>query len=908
MQDKIIQPDQMSQSKQKVNIYYSCAEKDRKFRDGLDRQLAVLQQRGLITIWYDNLIGAGFPTNQEKALYWKQAQIIILLISPDYLKTCYAQMEAAIQRYQAGAARIIPVLLRPTSNWKQTPLGEFKLLPADDRSISEWRNRDVAFARVADEICRVVEQLTDQQRRVQSSSRLLLDMPPSHIHSTILPRDVLVREIATKLLQPDISALILTGIAGIGKSQLASQLYHYMEQQRLAGIGHFTHGALWLRIRPTTTVEDLISTLSPELNSSPWRREHLSPQELALEFVDLLNDAHNCRLIVLDNFEEWLDMQGDVLTKALVIDECLALLNERPSASRILITSRIKPRARRPYKQMYLQEMPLEGLSQEEGVTLLRLWDIQATKSDLEHAVASCQGHAMALVLLDQLLRTHKVSLATLLNDPAYRHLWAWDVEHNLFNDLYESYNEQQRMLLQAFSTYREAVPFGAACAIARQVASMTERQAIQIIGLLLTQGLLLAHSSSKERYELHPLVAEFVRARLLDEQQSADRDRQHLHTAAAHYYQDQFPSQRQLRRRRLGMDDVHPLIEAIWHYCQDEQWQVAYELMVQEHLFTDLLRWGEYTVLLELYTLLSSSASWQSEILHAQILNEMGEIYNGLGRKEEALTSFDKALDLYRKVGSQPEIVRALNNAGSIQRVCGDMDLAFKYYHEAMDICTQTQEPVEKGITLNNLGHAYQSLGIAEQTAKWRIRNYDQALLYYQQAFAIHQAAGDRAEIGRTLNNMGEVYEGLEKWEQAKEHYRQALEHLQAVQERRSEGIVGNNLGTLYRKIDQKEDAFEYYTWALRIFRNIGARWEEAVVLKNLGRLYVLLQRMDVALAFFLLARDIYEALHYPERGIIPRGLQIVLAGEQSFEDAVAEIYPRAYELVAQAIEGDML
>jgi hypothetical protein len=96
---------------------------------------------------------------------------------------------------------------------------------------------------------------------------------------------------------------------------------------------------------------------------------------------------------------------------------------------------------------MYIQEMPLDSLSQEEGVTLLRLWKIQGSKSDLERAVASCKGHAMALVLLDNLQQTHHVSLATLLHDPAYRHLWARDVERNLFNDLYDRYNEQQRML-----------------------------------------------------------------------------------------------------------------------------------------------------------------------------------------------------------------------------------------------------------------------------------------------------------------------------------------------------------------------------------------------------------------------------------------------------------------------------
>jgi hypothetical protein len=87
------------------------------------------------------------------------ASIILLLISADFVASdyCYGiEMQRAMERHEAGETHIIPILLRPV-DWQSAPFGKLKALPSNGTPITEWRNRDAAFADVAKGIRSIVE-------------------------------------------------------------------------------------------------------------------------------------------------------------------------------------------------------------------------------------------------------------------------------------------------------------------------------------------------------------------------------------------------------------------------------------------------------------------------------------------------------------------------------------------------------------------------------------------------------------------------------------------------------------------------------------------------------------------------------------------------------------------------------
>jgi hypothetical protein len=70
---------------------------------------------------------------------------------------CYdLEMQRAMERHQAGTARVIPIILRPT-DWKDTPFSKLQALPKDGKPITTWENQDEAFLNVVQSIRKAIK-------------------------------------------------------------------------------------------------------------------------------------------------------------------------------------------------------------------------------------------------------------------------------------------------------------------------------------------------------------------------------------------------------------------------------------------------------------------------------------------------------------------------------------------------------------------------------------------------------------------------------------------------------------------------------------------------------------------------------------------------------------------------------
>src|SRR5207302_599584 len=95
----------------------------------------------------------------------------------------------------------------------------------------------------------------------KTTHRGIIGIPPPTDPRTIQQREHLVKEIYTKLIQPGITAIALTGIGGVGKSTLAALVYRYAEEQRFANNAPFQAEYLWLTVDPAVTFADLVGNL-----------------------------------------------------------------------------------------------------------------------------------------------------------------------------------------------------------------------------------------------------------------------------------------------------------------------------------------------------------------------------------------------------------------------------------------------------------------------------------------------------------------------------------------------------------------------------------------------------------------------------------------------------------------------
>src|SRR3981081_1929616 len=98
-----------------ATLFFSYSHRDEALRDQLEKHLTMLKRQGFIETWHDRRITAGEPIDQAISSNLETAEIVLLLVSPDFLASdyCYErEMSRAIERHNHGSSTVIPVILR----------------------------------------------------------------------------------------------------------------------------------------------------------------------------------------------------------------------------------------------------------------------------------------------------------------------------------------------------------------------------------------------------------------------------------------------------------------------------------------------------------------------------------------------------------------------------------------------------------------------------------------------------------------------------------------------------------------------------------------------------------------------------------------------------------------------------
>ena len=134
-----------------AKLFFSYSHADEDLRNQLERQLAILKRQGIVELWHDRRIGAGAEFAREIDYHLEEADVILLLVSADFLASDYCydrEMKRALERHDKGSAVVIPVILRACA-WHGAPFGKLLATPPDGRPVTQWPDRDQAFLEVA---------------------------------------------------------------------------------------------------------------------------------------------------------------------------------------------------------------------------------------------------------------------------------------------------------------------------------------------------------------------------------------------------------------------------------------------------------------------------------------------------------------------------------------------------------------------------------------------------------------------------------------------------------------------------------------------------------------------------------------------------------------------------------------
>ena len=144
-----------------IKLFLSYSHKDEDLREQLVAHLSVLRREGVIEAWHDRDIEIGTEWKTSISSHLEEAQIILLLVSADFLASdyCYEkELRRAMERHEAGEATVVPIILRPC-DWSSAPFSKLQGMPTEMQPVTVAPNRDHAFCNIAISIRKLTDRI-----------------------------------------------------------------------------------------------------------------------------------------------------------------------------------------------------------------------------------------------------------------------------------------------------------------------------------------------------------------------------------------------------------------------------------------------------------------------------------------------------------------------------------------------------------------------------------------------------------------------------------------------------------------------------------------------------------------------------------------------------------------------------
>jgi tetratricopeptide (TPR) repeat protein len=612
-------------------------------------------------------------------------------------------------------------------------------------------------------------------------------------------------------LLKDKSALVITGFRGTGKSTLASMFVDRMEKS-----GKFA-GIYWRKVDETTDIKDIIGSFFTVISKPVKDLERYKIADQIHLLFQELNEASY--LLILDNFEILLDPQTNKPLESKVgFSDLIEKVNENCIRSKILFTSWDSFSSERGIRPFSYQ---IRGLDTSAGIQLLRREGITEPEVELKKAIELSGGHPLALILLAQLVREGAGTLPDLLNDDS---LWIGEegeVAENILNKVYnERLSEDERKLLQYVSIFRQPVPAKAITIVANDPV-WTDSRVRKTAWKLCHKSLLL---KSDENYWEESLISKYAATQLPEKPEH--------HKLACKYYRSLHLSVKPIKK-----EDIQSLIEAHHHACMAKEYDKAFHIIFDNNLVELLDRWGNYSLLIDIYSKMLPEDHFGDEILlenkgeHSIILGNLGNAYSNLGDPRKAIEYYEQALKIDKEMEDRQGEGVWLGNLGLAYRNLGDPRKAIEYLEQALEINPEDASAwLNKGISLYDLDRNEEALEAFEKGLEinpedenawffkglslFNLDRYEDALKIFEKALEIN------SEDTEAWSNKGAALLNLNRNEEALEAFQKTLD------------INPENADTWYRKGDvlfnlgRYEEALETFEKALEINPEDANAW----------------------------------------------------------------------------------
>ncbi|TMA00721.1 MAG: hypothetical protein E6J92_08950 [Methanobacteriota archaeon] len=623
-----------------------------------------------------------------------------------------------------------------------------------------------------------------------------------------------------------VGMLIVTGIAGIGKSTVVAS---WLVRQRPRPYIY------WFEIHEGTTnsafLRDFAAFLARlgkrGLTNLLRERDEPEPRVLARLLVHELTDMPI--LLVLDNFHR---AEAD-LTR-LIRGPVFQL--SQSTGTKVLVISRTVPVStsrRKTPREARPEVLRLGGLDLESSLSLLRAKGFAGDEAAIRRAAHSARGHPILLSFAAQTGSTASGEMTRYL-------------EHEIWRTL----SKEERTLLEAASLFRGLVPLDSLHCFSKDwQTALHSLQTKNLLAPTISGGIVV-----------HDSIREYIRDRL------PEARRRTFHSLASAYF--------------LDGSDMHDRLEGMYHLVESgDLKEIGSYLTSQGTGLQDLLPASDLLAVLR-----KVDRASLDPVAGCVLPEVFGDALRALGDLQPALLEYRNAVRRCEVTGRAASVPRLLRKIASIERCRTNHAKALGQLVEAQGRLKDHPDPSEAGEVLREMAllertqgrlaeaavHMNAAIDLATEgsapaalsrcfTALGSIETdrgeLERGLEYKLEGLRVAERAGNLTETARGSISVGISYHALRRYEESMKYYDRALQLAR---------LVGNLRLVAYATMNRCASLMD-----------MGRAEDAAGELAEAKRLVQILEERDT-----LALLDVYEGQRESELGRWSRATQLLERG----------------------------
>ncbi|KXK21155.1 MAG: sensor histidine kinase [Saprospiraceae bacterium] len=233
---------------------------------------------------------------------------------------------------------------------------------------------------------------------------------------------------------------------------------------------------------------------------------------------------------------------------------------------------------------------------------------------------------------------------------------------------------------------------------------------------------------------------------------------------------------------------------------------------------------------------LLSKAANYRKGL--SQSIEIRGRYHERKGEHAEALSFFQKQLNILTSIDDKDGQAKALTNIGNMWHELAANDSAVFYHLKAMKIKEELNKPGDVAISLANIANAYSDLGA-----------YDKAIEMLKRALILRREMGEEKRTMFTLNNLSVAYGRKGDFEHSMAYADTGIHVALKYNNKLVAGVIAGGMGYILNGLQRYKESISWCERSLDYLKEVNRESNMVFPLSNLATAYNGLGRYKEAL-----------------------------------------------------------